>query len=138
MYGLYYSGFASLRAAAVIMFMVFVFIFVAGSASAGMLVAQGKRNHYVANQEEGIVFAVYGDGEWVRFADGFGHISGLGVCPDSYVYVLSSSQHRLYKVAPDGRVRTVRKVGSVPQAIFVDRDGEVHFVQRNGVLTGVR
>ncbi|WP_421903143.1 hypothetical protein [Maridesulfovibrio sp.] len=119
------------------MFVMLFLVAMAEASSAGMLVAEGKRSHYIANQEEGIVYVVYGDGEWVRFADGFGRISGLCAAPDSSVYVLSESQSRLYRVTVDGKVQMVRKLGSCPQAIFVDRDGEVKFVQRNGVVTGV-
>lgn len=136
MYGLYFSGFASQRIVAAL-FIAFALSMLADNSAAGMLVAEGKRSHYVANQEEGIVYVVYGNGEWVRFADGFGHISGLCSGPDSSLYVLSGSQRKLYRVAADGKIRQVRKVGSCPQAIFVDRDGEVRFVQRNGVVTGV-
>ncbi|GKT28791.1 hypothetical protein ADUPG1_005054, partial [Aduncisulcus paluster] len=107
------------------------------SSTAGMLVAEGKRSHYIANQEEGIIYIMYGDGEWVRFADGFGRISGLCTAPDNSVYVLSESQLRLFRVAVNGKVQMVRKLKYCPQAIFVDRDGEVKFVQRNGVVTGI-
>ncbi len=103
-------------------------------ASAGMLVAEGTRSHYVANQEEGIVFVVYGNGEWVRFADGFGSICGLAAGPDNSVYVLSRTQKRLFRVNVDGTVRAVKKFSEVPDAVLVDRDGEVKFVQRSGVL----
>ncbi|WP_432735109.1 hypothetical protein [Maridesulfovibrio sp. FT414] len=137
MYGLYFSGFASLRATMVILLLTGCIMVCAEPVSAAMLVAQGKRNHYVANQEEGTVFAVYGNGEWVRFADGFGHISGLCVCPDGTVCVLSSSQRRLYRIDADGKVRKATKLGIIPQAIYADRDGEIYFVQRNGVVTGV-
>ncbi len=71
------------------------------------------------------------------FADGFGRISGLCTAPDNSVYVLSESQLRLFRVAVNGKVQMVRKLKSCPQAIFVDRDGEVKFVQRNGVVTGI-
>ena len=136
MYGLYFSGFASrlaVRGLAVIL----LWGAMAVSSQAGMLVAEGKRSRYIADQEAGIVYVVYADGEWVRFADGFGHISGLCHAPGNAVYVLSASQRRLYLVGADGEVDDVRKVGSYPQAIFVDRDGAVKFVQRSGVVTGV-
>ncbi|NDV22864.1 hypothetical protein [Desulfovibrio sp. JC022] len=133
MYGLYFSGFTS-RSAVAAIFVVFALVLVAESSSAGMLVAEGKRSHYIANQDEGIVYVVYGNGEWVRFADGMGYICGLAVCPDESLYVLSRSQQRMFKIAPDGAVVTVRKLRVVPETIYVDRDGEVRFVHRNGVI----
>ncbi len=136
MYGLYFSGFTR-RSAIAAMFVVFAVVLMAEPSSAGMLVAEGKRSHYIANQEEGIVYVVYGDGEWVRFADGFGQISGLAVCPDDSLYVLSRSQKRIIKVGPDGAVVMARKLSVVPETIYVDRDGEVKFVQRNGVVVGI-
>ncbi|HAS89242.1 MAG TPA: hypothetical protein DCS48_08045 [Desulfovibrio sp.] len=136
MYGLHSLGFAGQRIVAAL-YIAFALSMLADNSVAGMLVVEGKRSHYVANQEEGTVYIVYGDGEWIRFADGFGHISGLCSGPDRSLYVLSGSQRKLYRVAADGKVRQVRKVGSCPQAIFVDRDGEVKFVQRNGLVTGV-
>ncbi len=136
MYGLYFSGFVS-RVVLAIVFVMSLLVLMPESSTAGMLVAEGKRNHYIANQEEGIVYVVYGDGEWVRFADGFGRISGLCAAPDNSVYVLSESQLRLFRVAVNGKVQMVRKLKSRPQAILVDRDGEVKFVQRNGVVTGI-
>lgn len=136
MYGLYSSGFTSRLVATVLAVIVLCGVMAAPS-QAGMLVAEGKRNRYIADQEAGIVYVVYGDSEWVRFADGFGRISGFCSAPDNTVYVLSSSQRRLYHVSSEGEVDGVRKVGSRPQAIFVDRDGGVKFVQRSGVVTGV-
>ncbi|WP_419778549.1 hypothetical protein [Maridesulfovibrio sp.] len=136
MYGLYSSGFASRLVATVLATILFCGAMVVSS-QAGMLVAEGKRSRYIADQEAGIVYVVYADGEWVRFADGFGHISGFCTAPDNAVYVLSASQRRLYRVSADGEVADVRKVGSCPQAIFVDRDGVVKFVQRSGVVTDV-
>ncbi|NDV28620.1 hypothetical protein [Desulfovibrio sp. JC010] len=135
MYGLYFSGFVSRSALAAIV-LAFVLSVTAKPSAAGMLVAEGKRSHYIADQDEGIVYVVYGDGEWVRFADGFGRISGLAVCPDNSLYVLSSSQRRVIKVAADGRIMAVKKLSALPEAIYVDRDGEVKFVQRSGVVTG--
>lgn len=105
--------------------------------TAGMLVAEGKRNHYIANQEEGILFAVYADGEWIRIVDGLGHICALAVCPDNSVYVVSRTQKRLFRVTSDGVLQMVRKFSSVPQAIYVDRDGQLHLVMRNGVVSSI-
>lgn len=104
----------------------------------GMLVAQGKRHTYIADQQAGIVYTVYPDGEWVRFAEGLGDISGFSLSPDSSLYILSGSKRRLYRIAPDGVVHELGRVKTVPKAIFVDRDGRVHFVQRYGVITGGR
>lgn len=101
----------------------------------GMLVAQGKRHTYIADQQAGIVYTVYPDGEWVRFAEGLGNIRGLSLSPDSSLYILSGSQSKLYRISPDGVIHEVRKVETVPKAIFVDRDGRVHFVQRYGLIT---
>ncbi|WP_319778527.1 hypothetical protein [Maridesulfovibrio sp.] len=137
MYGQYFSGFVRRGAVTALFVMLFIGLIVEYSV-AGMLVAEGKHSHYVANQEEGVVYIVYGDGEWVQFADGFGYISGLCSAPDKSLYVLSGSQRRLYRVAADGMVQTVCKVGSSPQAIFVDRDGDVKFVQRKGVVTEIK
>lgn len=118
-------------------FFIFILITVVAAktdAAAGMLVAQGKRTQYVADQEEGILFAVYADGEWVRVAEDLGHISGLAACSDNSVYIMSRTHKKLLRVAPDGVVQLVRKVRVVPEAIYVDRDGLVYFVERSGVV----
>ncbi len=137
MYKLYCSSLVKRSLMSVILMMSFLVLMVA-SASAGKLVAEGKRYHYIAHQEEGIIYVVYADGESVRFADGFGYISGLAVSPDNSLYVVSKSQQRVFKVNSDGKVIAARKVSAVPEAVFVDRDGRVKFVQRNGAVTGIR
>ncbi|WP_320006146.1 hypothetical protein [Maridesulfovibrio sp.] len=136
MYGLYISGLAS-RLITVLLVVIILCASGVTSSDAGMLVAEGKHSRYIADQDSGIVYVVYGDGEWVRFSDGFGHISGFCAAPKNAFYVLSASQHRLYRISAQGEVKDVMKVGSSPQAIFVDRDGLVKFVQRAGVITGV-
>ncbi|WP_415719698.1 hypothetical protein [Maridesulfovibrio sp.] len=136
MYGLYISGLASRLVVTVLAAILFCGVGVTASA-AGMLVAEGKHSRYIADQDSGIVYVVYDDGEWVRFSDGFGHISGFCAAPKNAFYVLSASQRRLYRISAQGEVKDVMKVGSSPQAIFVDRDGLVKFVQRAGVITGV-
>ncbi len=65
MYGLYFSGFVS-RSVLAVVFVVSLLVVMPESSTAGMLVAEGKRSHYIANQEEGIIYILYGDGEWVR------------------------------------------------------------------------
>ncbi|CCO23811.1 hypothetical protein [Maridesulfovibrio hydrothermalis] len=102
----------------------------AESSASGMLIAKGNRCYYVADQACGEVYIMYADGELNLLAGGFGHICGLAVSPDSSVYLMSSSKKRLFRIAADGKVQMVRKVDKVPDAILVDRDGVVCFVER--------
>ena len=104
----------------------------------GMLVATGKKCHFIAEQVEGKVHVIYPDNEKLLLADGFGYICGMAVAPDNSVYVMSHTHKRLFRVAPDGKVQMVRKVDEVPRAILVDRDGCVRFVTHGGEVHVLR
>ncbi|WP_031481863.1 hypothetical protein [Maridesulfovibrio frigidus] len=104
----------------------------------GMLVATGKKCHFIAEQAEGKVYVVYADNEKQLLADGFGYICGMAAAPDNSVYVMSHTSKRLFRATPDGKVQMVRKVDEVPRAILVDRDGMVRFVTHGGAVHALK
>ena len=108
------------------------------SATNGMLVATGKKCHFIAEQAEGEVHVIYADNEKILLADGFGYICGMAAAPDNSVYVMSYTHKRLFRVTPDGKVQMVKKVDEVPRAILVDRDGAVRFVTHGGAVPAFR
>ncbi|SDL32020.1 hypothetical protein SAMN05660337_2628 [Maridesulfovibrio ferrireducens] len=98
----------------------------------GMLVANGKKCNYIAEQAEGKVYIVYADGERILLAEGFGVITGLAVSPNESLYVFSQSKKRLFRIDQRGKVQMVKKMDEAVRAILVDRDGVVRFVTDAG------